>query len=106
MNERIGIPAEARGEARGKTEAVLTFLRVSALFLQKIGVQNSFSIESIGAKCERYPSFRKRQGTRFKKVPKGIEKTIRSVSDPAALDIWIAQAATCQSLEEFAEAVK
>jgi len=62
---------KAEGEARGKTEAVLTFLRA-----------------------------------RFKRVPKGIEKTIRSVSDPSALDSWIAQAATCQSLDEFAEAVK
>jgi len=71
LNERIGIPAEARGKAEGKTEAVLTFLRA-----------------------------------RFNRVPEGIEKTIRSVSDPAALDSWIAQAATCQSLDEFAEAVK
>ena len=31
---------------------------------------------------------------------------IFTVSDPTALDSWIAQAATCQSLDEFAEAVK
>ena len=43
---------------------------------------------------------------RFKRVPQRVEKAIRSVSDPKALDSWIAQAATCQSLDEFAEAVK
>ena len=71
FGEKFGIPAEARGKAEGKTEAVLTCLRA-----------------------------------RFNRVPQRVEKAIRSVSDPSALDSWIAQAATCRSLDEFAEAVK
>jgi hypothetical protein len=43
---------------------------------------------------------------RFGKVTKAIEKEIRQISDPIALDSWAAQAATCQSLEEFAEALR
>lgn len=42
---------------------------------------------------------------RFKKVPTSIEKMIRKVSDPVALDSWIANAATCSSLNEFKKAI-
>jgi hypothetical protein len=43
---------------------------------------------------------------RFKRVPREVEKGIRAISDPIALQSWAVQAATCQSLDEFAEAVK
>jgi len=43
---------------------------------------------------------------RFKKVPKGVENAIRGISDSIALESWTAYAATCQSMEEFAEALK
>jgi hypothetical protein len=43
--------------------------------------------------------------TRFKKVPKGIEKAVCKITDPVALQSWVAFAASCQSLEEFAEAI-
>jgi len=43
---------------------------------------------------------------RFKKVPKGVENAIRAISDSIALESWAAHAATCQSMEEFAEALK
>ena len=43
---------------------------------------------------------------RFNKIPKEIERSIRNISDPIALDSWTAQAATCQSMKEFAEALK
>ena len=43
---------------------------------------------------------------RFGKVTKVIEKEIRQMNDPIALESWAAQAATCQSLEEFAEALR
>jgi len=42
---------------------------------------------------------------RFGKVTKVIEREIRQMNDPVALDSWAAQAATCQSLEDFAEAL-
>jgi len=44
--------------------------------------------------------------TRFKKVPKRVEQSVRQITDPTALDSWTAQAATCQSLDEFTEALK
>ena len=43
---------------------------------------------------------------KFKRVPREVEKTIRAISDPIALESWAAQAATCQSMEEFAEALR
>jgi hypothetical protein len=43
---------------------------------------------------------------RFKSVPKSVEKAILAISDSIALESWAAQAATCQSMDEFAEALK
>jgi hypothetical protein len=43
---------------------------------------------------------------RFNRIPKDVERTIRQMIDPIALDSWAAQAATCQSMDEFAEALK
>jgi hypothetical protein len=42
---------------------------------------------------------------RFRKVPKGIEKAVCKITDPVALQSWVAFAATCESLNEFAEAI-
>jgi 50S ribosomal subunit-associated GTPase HflX len=42
---------------------------------------------------------------RFSRVPKEVERTIRQIADPIALDSWAAQAATCQSMDEFAKAL-
>jgi hypothetical protein len=43
---------------------------------------------------------------RFRKVPKGVETTIRRMVDPIALDSWAVQAARCESLEEFETALR
>jgi hypothetical protein len=43
---------------------------------------------------------------RFGKIPTGIVKLINSYSDPIVLESWLALAATCKSLEEFADALK
>ena len=43
---------------------------------------------------------------RFTKIPKAVEKAILAISDSIALESWAAQAATCQSMDEFAEALK
>jgi len=43
---------------------------------------------------------------RFKKIPKDTERTILSLTDPIALESWAVQAATCQSIEEFSQAIK
>jgi flagellar biosynthesis/type III secretory pathway protein FliH len=42
---------------------------------------------------------------KFKRVPKNIERSIFALNDPVALESWAVQAATCQSLDEFAEAL-
>jgi flagellar biosynthesis/type III secretory pathway protein FliH len=43
---------------------------------------------------------------KFCKVPKETEKAIRRMTDPIALDSWAVHAATCQSMKEFADALK
>ena len=43
---------------------------------------------------------------RFKKIPKSVENTICKMKDPIALDSWAEHAAVCQSIDEFAEALK
>ena len=43
---------------------------------------------------------------RFKRVPRNTERAIRNMSDPVALESWAVQAATCQSLDEFAKAME
>jgi len=39
--------------------------------------------------------------TRFRRVPKSVEKTIRAMRDLTALESWAEFAATCESLAEF-----
>ena len=43
---------------------------------------------------------------KFGKIPKETEKAISQMTDPIALDSWAVHAATCQSMKEFAEALK
>jgi len=40
---------------------------------------------------------------RFTKVPRDVENTIRKMTDPVALDSWAEHAATCESMDEFAQ---
>jgi len=43
---------------------------------------------------------------RFNKVPKDVESTICKMNDPVALDSWAEHALDCQSMTEFAEAIR
>ncbi|MCL2303724.1 MAG: Rpn family recombination-promoting nuclease/putative transposase [Planctomycetaceae bacterium] len=43
---------------------------------------------------------------RFNKVPKDVENTIHNMNDPVALDSWAEHALDCQSMAEFAQAVR
>ena len=43
---------------------------------------------------------------RFRRVPKECESAIRQMTDPIALDSWAVHAATCQSMNEFAQALE
>jgi len=43
---------------------------------------------------------------RFKRVPKDVENTISRMTDSVALDSWAVHAATCESMNEFAEAIR
>jgi len=43
--------------------------------------------------------------TRFNKVPHDVEKTVRAMTDLIALESLVEQAKTCQSLDEFEQAL-
>ena len=43
---------------------------------------------------------------RFKRVPKEVERAILAMNDTVSLESWAAQAATCQSMDEFAEMLR
>jgi hypothetical protein len=43
---------------------------------------------------------------RFNRVPKEVEGAIRQMNDLIALESWAVQAATCQSMDEFAKALR
>ena len=43
---------------------------------------------------------------RFKRVPKEVEKAILAMNDTISLESWAAQAATCESMGEFAEMLR
>ena len=43
---------------------------------------------------------------KFSKVPRDVENTIRKMTDPVSLDSWAEHAAICQSMNEFAEAIR
>jgi len=43
---------------------------------------------------------------RFRRIPKDVEKLIQSMTDSVALDSWAQHAATCQSMDEFANAIR
>ena len=44
--------------------------------------------------------------TRFNRIPKDVEKAVLQMTDPIALDSWTAYATTCQTMNEFAKALK
>jgi hypothetical protein len=43
---------------------------------------------------------------KFKRVPRDVENAIHKMTDPVALDSWAVHAATCESMNEFAEAIR
>jgi hypothetical protein len=43
---------------------------------------------------------------KFSRVPKEVERAIRAMNDPTALESWAAHAATCQTMDEFARALR
>jgi len=43
---------------------------------------------------------------KFKRVPRDVEHTISKMTDPVALDSWAVHAATCESMNEFAESIR
>ena len=43
---------------------------------------------------------------RFNGIPTEVESAVSQMTDPIALDSWAVQAATCQSIDEFARALK
>jgi hypothetical protein len=43
--------------------------------------------------------------TKFKRVPKDIEKSILAMKNPIALETWTSHAITCKTMDEFAKAL-
>ena len=43
---------------------------------------------------------------RFKRVPRDVENAISKMTDPVALDSWAVHAATCESMDEFAQSIR
>jgi len=43
---------------------------------------------------------------KFHKVPKDVENAIRKMTDSTAMESWAQHAATCQSIAEFAKAIR
>ena len=43
---------------------------------------------------------------RFKRVPRDVENSINKMTDPVALDSWAVHAATCESMNEFAQSIR
>ena len=43
---------------------------------------------------------------RFNRIPRDVENTIQKMTDPIALDSWAEHALDCQSMAEFAKAVR
>ncbi len=43
---------------------------------------------------------------RFKRVPRDVESIISKMTDPIALDSWAVHAAMCESMDEFATAIR
>jgi flagellar biosynthesis/type III secretory pathway protein FliH len=81
--ETIGL---ARGLAKGKT----------------IGHTEGKTIGHIEGKIESVLTVLQ---TRFKKIPKQIESTIRNIDDPAVLETLIVQSVACKTLNEFAQSL-
>ena len=43
---------------------------------------------------------------RFKRVPRDVESIISKMTAPIALDSWAVHAAMCESMDEFATAIR
>ena len=44
--------------------------------------------------------------TKFRRVPRDVEKLIQSMTDSIALESWVEHAVQCQSMDEFAKAIR
>ena len=52
-----------------------------------------------------WSTLRERFKARFREIPKEVEKTIQQETNSLTLEAWAAQAATCQSLDDFSNAL-
>ncbi len=75
-------------------------------------IKNIVEDETMSTMLEKWASESKAKSlltvlrARFNTVPEELEATILKMADPTALESWIAHAATCKSLDEFAKALK
>jgi hypothetical protein len=106
--------AEAMEELYMRKNGVILTEKLDAYFTEKYGPSYFAKGEAIGearGKAEgktegKTETLVKILRARFKRVPKDVEKTIRAMTDPIALDSWAVHAATCSSMDDFAKALK
>ncbi|MCL2306426.1 MAG: hypothetical protein FWC43_13875 [Planctomycetaceae bacterium] len=79
FTEKYGAPWIAEGEARGEAKGEVKKGREMLLKILR---------------------------KRFNKVPKDVESIICKMSDPVALDSWAEHALDCQSMTDFAQAIR
>jgi hypothetical protein len=94
--------AEMMEELYMRKDGVILTEKLDAYFTEKYGPSYFAKGEARG-KAE---TLLKILRARFKRVPKDVEKTIRAMTDPIALDSWAVHAATCSSMDDFAKALR
>jgi len=105
----------AIGEANAETmenlymqrkKGVILTEKLDAYFTEKYGGLYFARGEAIGEARGKAETLLTVLRTKFHRVPRATEKTIRQMTDPIALDSWVAHAVTCQSIDEFTQILK
>ena len=89
-----------------KKKGIILSEKLDAFFGEKFGVPAESKGIAIGEARGKAETILTVLRARLRRVPRETERVIGQITDPVALDSWAVQAATCQSLDEFAEAVK
>ena len=89
-----------------KKNGVILSEKLDAFFTEKYGAPWIAEGEARGEARGKIETLLKILRARFKRVPRDVENTISKMNDPVALDSWAIHAATCESMDEFATAIR